>query len=60
MSRPGYYIANGPMESFWDILKEECYRRKHFETFEYLENVININIGFYNSKLDTLSMGQRY
>ncbi|MFV8291012.1 IS3 family transposase [Aerococcus viridans] len=57
MSRPGYCIDNGPMESFWGILKDECYRRKHFETFEDLEDAINTYIEFYNSKRISLSMG---
>lgn len=56
MSRPGYCIDNGPMESFWGILKDECYRRRHFED---LESAINTYINFYNSKRVTLSMGLR-
>ncbi|MGW9752940.1 transposase InsO family protein [Aerococcus sp. 150760007-1] len=59
MSRPGYCIDNGHMESFWGILKDECYRRKHFESFEDLESAINTYINFYNSKRVTISMGLR-
>ena len=48
MSRVGKCIDNGPMESFWGMLKSEKYYLNKYETFEELEKAIEEYIHFYN------------
>lgn len=60
MSRAGKCIDNGPMESFWGILKCEKYYLHKYETLEELEKAIYEYIYFYNNeryqeKLNSLS-----
>lgn len=50
MSRVGRCIDNGPMESFWAVLKTEMYYLKRFTTFEQLEASIAKYIVFYNNR----------
>ncbi len=57
MSRVGRCIDNGPMESFWGIIKEEMYRLTTYNTFQELEKDIRAYIKFYNTKRVTLKMG---
>lgn len=59
MSRVGKCIDNGPMENFWDIIKEEMYRLTTYDTFEELEADIQRYVTFYNTKRITLKMGLR-
>lgn len=49
MSRVGRCIDNGPMESFWGILKTEMYYLRRFETEEKLTTAIETYIHFYNT-----------
>lgn len=49
MSRVGKCIDNGPMESFWGMLKSEKYYLNKYETFEELEKAIEEYIHFYNN-----------
>lgn len=48
MSRVGKCIDNGPMESFWGVLKCEMYYLRHFETYEELVEAIEQFIHYYN------------
>jgi putative transposase len=57
MSLVGKYIDNGPMENFWEIIKEKMYRLATYNTFEELEEDIKGYIKFYNTKRVTLKMG---
>src|SRR5699024_6127398 len=57
MSRVGKCIDNGPMESFWGIIKEEMYRLTTYNTFEELKKDIKSFVAFYNTKRVTLNMG---
>ena len=49
MSRVGKCIDNGPMESFWGMLKSEMYYLKNFNTYEDLEAAIIEYIDYYNN-----------
>lgn len=57
MSRVGKCIDNGPMESFFGILKSELYYLNKYDTFENLKNDIDQYIRFFNTKRITLKMG---
>lgn len=48
MSRVGKCIDNGPMESFWGVLKCEMYYLRHFDTYEELAETIERFIHYYN------------
>lgn len=48
MSRVGRCIDNGPMESFWGMLKSEMYYLRKFESKEELQQAIESYIYFYN------------
>lgn len=50
MSRVGRCIDNGPMESFWGMLKTEMYYLKKFETSEELKTAVCNYIDYYNNK----------
>lgn len=50
MSRPGRCIDNGPMESFWGILKSEKYYLNKYNNFADLRRDIDNDIYFYNYK----------
>jgi len=50
MSRAGRCIDNGPMESFWGILKCEKYYLHTYHTFDDLERDIRAYIHFYNNE----------
>lgn len=49
MSRVSRCIDNGPMESFWGMMKSEMYHLKKFNTFEELEAAIIEYINYYNN-----------
>lgn len=48
MSRVGRCIDNGPMESFWGILKSEMYHFRKYHDFESLKAAIENYIYYYN------------
>ncbi|MDQ0167954.1 IS3 family transposase, partial [Bacillus horti] len=48
MSRVSRCIDNGPMESFWGMLKSEMYYLARFRTYEELEAAIIDYIEYYN------------
>lgn len=50
MSRVGRCIDNGPMESFWGMLKSEEYYLNTYNTFEELKRAIEAYINFYNHR----------
>ena len=50
MSRVGRCIDNGPMESFWGMLKSEKYYLNTYNTFEELKKAIEAYIQFYNRR----------
>lgn len=50
MSRVGKCIDNGPIESFWGMLKSEMYYLKKFNTYEDLEAAIIEYIDYYNNR----------
>lgn len=41
-------MDNGPMESFWGMLKSEMYYLQKFDTYEELEAAIFEYIDYYN------------
>ena len=49
MSRVSRCIDNGPMESFWGMMKSEMYYLKKFNTYEELEAAIKEYIEYYNT-----------
>lgn len=49
MSRVSRCIDNGPMESFWGMLKSEMYYLNKFNTYEELEETIIEYIHYYNT-----------
>lgn len=59
MSRVGKCIDNGPMESFWGILKSEMPQLEAYDTFEELNDALQSYIEFYNMERVPLSMGLR-
>lgn len=59
MSRVGKCIDNGPMESFWGILKSEMPQLEAYDTFEELDDALQSYIEFYNMERVPLSMGLR-
>ncbi|MFD2630418.1 IS3 family transposase [Oceanobacillus kapialis] len=50
MSRVGKCIDNGPMESFWGMLKSEEYYLNTYSSFEELKEAIEAYINFYNCR----------
>lgn len=48
MSRVARCIDNGPMESFWGMLKSEMYYLNKFTTYEELERAVSEYINYYN------------
>lgn len=50
MSRVGHCIDNGPMESFWDMLKSEVYYLHKFTSADELAAAIEGYITFYNTR----------
>jgi len=50
MSRVSRCIDNGPMESFWGMLKSEMYYLKKFNTFDELKQSITEYINYYNNQ----------
>jgi len=48
MSRVSRCIDNGPMESFWGMMKSEMYYLKKFNSYEDLEAAITEYIDYYN------------
>lgn len=49
MSRVSRCIDNGPMESFWGMMKSEMYHLKKFNSYEELEGAITEYIDYYNN-----------
>lgn len=49
MSRVSRCIDNGPMESFWGMMKSEMYYLHKFNTYEELETAIIEYIDYYNN-----------
>jgi putative transposase len=49
MSRVSRCIDNGPMESFWGMMKSEMYYLHRFNTYENLEAAIMEYIHYYNT-----------
>jgi putative transposase len=49
MSRVSRCIDNGPMESFWGMMKSEMYHLKKFNTYEELEAASMEYIHYYNN-----------
>jgi transposase InsO family protein len=49
MSRVSRCIDNGPMESFWGMMKSEMFYVKKFKTYEELEAAIVEYIDYYNN-----------
>jgi transposase InsO family protein len=49
MSRVSRCIDNGPMESFWGMMKSEMYHPNRFHTYEELEAAIMEYIHYYNN-----------
>lgn len=49
MSRVARCIDNGPMESFWGMLKSEMYYLNKFNTYEELELAVVEYIDYYNN-----------
>lgn len=49
MSRVARCIDNGPMESFWGMLKSEMYYLKKFNSYDELETAIIEYIDYYNN-----------
>jgi len=50
MSRVGRCIDNGPMESFWGMLKSEEYYLNTYSSYEELKKAIEAYIEFYNHR----------
>ncbi|MEG2929712.1 MAG: IS3 family transposase, partial [Oscillospiraceae bacterium] len=50
MSRVGHCIDNGPMESFWGMLKSEMYYLHKFTSADELVAAIEGYITFYNTR----------
>jgi len=48
MSRVARCIDNGPMESFWGMIKSEMYYLHKFATYEELEAAVIEYINYYN------------
>lgn len=46
----GRCIDNGPMESFWGMLKSEEYYLNTYSSFEELKKAIEVYIEFYNRR----------
>ena len=49
MSRVARCIDNGPMESFWGMMKAEMYYLNKFNTYEELEAAVIEYIAYYNN-----------
>ena len=49
MSRVSRCIDNGPMESFWGMMKSEMYYLNKFNTYEELEAAVVEYIDYYNN-----------
>ena len=49
MSRVSRCIDNGPMESFWGMMKSEMYYLNKFNTYEELESAVIEYIYYYNN-----------
>jgi putative transposase len=49
MSRVSRCIDNGPMESFWGMMKSEMYYLTKFKTYEELEAAVIEYIDYYNN-----------
>jgi len=49
MSRVSRCIDNGPMESFWGMMKSEMYYLNKFNTYEELEAAVIEYIDYYNN-----------
>lgn len=49
MSRVSRCIDNGPMESFWGMMKSEMYYLNKFNTYEELESAVIEYIDYYNN-----------
>lgn len=49
MSRVSRCIDNGPMESFWGMMKSEMYYLNKFDTYEELEKAVVEYIDYYNN-----------
>nr|WP_264366288.1 IS3 family transposase [Paenibacillus larvae] len=50
MSRVSRCIDNGPMESFWGMMKSEMYYLRKFYTYEELEATVIEYIDYYNTR----------
>lgn len=49
MSRVSRCIDNGPMESFWGMLKSEMYYLRKFNTYDELDATVSDYIDYYNN-----------
>ncbi|WP_397351459.1 IS3 family transposase [Paenibacillus larvae] len=50
MSRSVRCIDNGPMESFWGMMKSKSYYLRKFYTYEELEATVIEYIDYYNTR----------
>ena len=57
MFRVAYCIDNGPMESFWGILKRERYYGRCFTSKESLPQMIINYIAYYNTRRVQRNLG---
>ncbi|WP_339362668.1 IS3 family transposase [Vallitalea maricola] len=49
MSRVSRCIDNGPMETFWGMIKSETYYLKELNTYDELEQAVIDYIDYYNN-----------
>lgn len=57
MSRVAHCIDNGPMESFWGILKRERYYGREFTSKQLLIQTIESYISYYNTRRVQRNLG---
>ena len=57
MSRKGNCLDNASMESFFAVLKTECYHKRKFADVDELMSVINEYIGYYNTERISTVLG---
>jgi len=57
MSRKGNCLDNASMESFFAVLKTECYHKRTFTDVDELMSVINEYIGYYNTERISTVLG---
>lgn len=57
MSRKGNCLDNAPMESFFAVLKTECFHKQKFADVEALKATIHEYIQYYNTARITIGLG---